>query len=184
VSLREGWYALHVKSHAERSVARVLAEKGYEHFLPLYTCRRRWSDRVKMIELPLFPNYLFSRITATSVGRVIDTPGVMRIVGAANVPLPIDDSEIEALKQIVASRLAAEPWPFLHIGQSVAITAGPLSGLRGVLVRVASRDRLVVSVSLLQRSVAVEIDEAWVEALPASASTPASIAHSAAAAAR
>jgi len=168
VTLREGWYALHVKSHAERSVARALAERGYEHFLPLSACRRRWSDRMKVVELPLFPNYLFSRITASSAGRVIDTPGVIRIVGAANVPLPIEDEEIAALKQIVASNLSAEPWPFLHVGQPVTITAGPLSGLSGVLVRVASRDRLVVSVSLLQRSVAVAIDEAWVAPAPVS----------------
>ncbi len=177
MTLNDGWYALHVRPRAERTVARFLEEKGYDLFLPLYKSRRRWSDRVKEIEQPLFPNYLFCRITASSAGRIVGTPGVIRIVGAANAPIEVDECEIDALRLVVAAQMRVEPWPFLRVGQKVAITMGPLTGLEGLLVRIASRERLVLSVSLLQRSVAVEIDGAWVEPvgplLTTAADTPA-----------
>jgi transcription antitermination factor NusG len=136
----------------------MLGEKGYELFLPTYLSRRRWSDRVKQIEMPLFPGYLFCRVTPESSGRIVMTPGVIRFVGIGNSPLPIDDQEIDALRMVVESEFKVEPWPFLRVGQTVRIETGPLTGLTGLLVRVANQHRVVVSVSLLQRSVAVEID--------------------------
>jgi transcription antitermination factor NusG len=158
--LREAWYAVYVRSHAERSVVRHLAEKGYEPFLPMYVERRRWADRTRDIEAPLFPGYVFCRVTSAANGLIMTTPGVVRIVGAGSVPVPIDDEEIEALRRIAASGATTEPWPFLHVGDRVEIESGPLAGVQGVLVRVANGNRLVVSVTLLQRSVSVEID-AW-----------------------
>lgn len=162
-TLREGWYALHVRPRAERVVSQFLEEKGYEPFLPVYASHRRWSDRVKVVHQPLFPTYLFCRVTGDSIGRIVGTPGVIRLVGAAGTPIQIDDAEIDALKLVVASSLTVEPWPFLSVGQKVTITTGPLAGIEGLLVRFASRERLVVSVSLLQRSVAIVVESSWVE---------------------
>jgi transcription antitermination factor NusG len=158
VTLHEGWYALYVKSRAEHAVARYLGEKGYEPFLPLYRSTRRWTDRLKDLDLPLFPNYVFCRVTPHAVGRIISTPGVVRIVGTGNVPVPVEDSEVEALRQIVHAQVHVEPWPYLYVDRRVEIQAGPLRGVQGVLTRVANHDRLIVSVMLLQRSVSVEVD--------------------------
>lgn len=162
----ECWYALHVRPRAERMVAEMLREKGYEPFLPTHVSRRRWSDRVKELDMPLFPGYLFCRVTPSSAGPIVTTQGVLRIVGAPGAPLPVDDAEIDALRTVVESRLRLEPWPYLRVGQRVRIEAGPLRGLHGVLVRVSDQQRLVVSVSLLQRSVAVEIDGLSIAPLP------------------
>lgn len=156
------WYAIQVRSRYEHTVGRLLAEKSYEQFVPVYTCRRRWADRIKELELPLFANYLFCRVTPAASGPIVTTPGVIRIVSAGNQPLPVDDHEIAALRKIVESGLRTEPWPFLHVGRTVQIESGPLCGLRGVLCRIRSADRLVVSVALLRRSVSVELDRAMV----------------------
>ncbi len=167
------WYAIYVRSRFERTVGRLLAEKSYEQFVPMYRCRRRWSDRVKEVELPLFPNYAFCRMTDTARGRIVTTPGVIRIVGAGNQPLPVDESEIAALQQIMASGVRTEPWPFLQVGRPVQIDGGPLCGMRGVLCRIRNADRLIVSVTLLRRSVAVELDRAMVSPVESTAFVPA-----------
>src|SRR5262245_8410709 len=135
MTLNECWYALYVRPRAERMVAMMLEEKGYELFLPTHTCRRRWADRVKDLQLPLFPGYLFCRVTPTSAGRIVTTHGVIRIVGSASAPIPVDDEEIETLRAVVKSRLHIEPWPYLRVGQKVRIESGPLAGLQGVLIR-------------------------------------------------
>jgi transcription antitermination factor NusG len=158
VDLECRWYAVQVRPKSERCTSQFLHAKGYDPFLPLYPCRRRWSDRIKELHLPLIPNYLFCRVTSEAIGAIVTTPGVIRIVGAGRTPIAIDDHEISALQRIDALRLSARPWPFLREGQTVQVTDGPLAGTRGVLLRVKSAQRLVVSVSLLQRSVAVELD--------------------------
>jgi transcription termination/antitermination protein NusG len=165
VKLLDGWYALHVRSRAEHMVTRYLEEKGYEPFLPLYRARRRRPNRLKDIALPLFPNYVFCRVRAEAVGLIVTTPGVLKIVGAGNVPVPVEDAEVDALRKLMNARVPVEPWPFLHVGQSVEIQAGPLCGVRGVLARVGNSDRLIVSVMLLQRSVSVEIEACHVAPL-------------------
>jgi transcription antitermination factor NusG len=158
VIVNDGWYALHVRPRAERVAARHLEDKGYRPFVPFFRSRRRWSDRVREIQLPLFPNYVFCEVTDTAVGRIVTTPGVIRIVGAGNVPIPIDASEIDALKRVVAVGNDVRPWPFLQVGQRVEILAGPLRAVRGIVARFGNSNRLVVSISLLQRSVAVELE--------------------------
>jgi transcription termination/antitermination protein NusG len=164
--LNESWYALHVRPRAERMVSQMLGDKGYEPFLPTYVSRRRWSDRVKELDMPLFPGYLFCRVTPSSAGRIVTTQGVIRIVGAPGAPMPVDDDEIDALRTVVESRLHLEPWPYLRVGQRVRIDAGPLCGLHGVLIRISDQQRFVVSVSLLQRSVSVEVDALSITPLP------------------
>ena len=156
------WYAIQVRPRFERIVAAKLLAKGYEGFLPLYRCRRRWSDRIKEIELPLFDGYMFCRFDVTKRLPILVTPGVIRVVGTASTPTPVDDAEIAAIFSIVMAGAQAEPHPYLHVGQRVRIDRGTLSGVEGILLAEKKPARLVVSVTLLRRSVAVEIDESWV----------------------
>jgi len=155
------WFALRIKPQREKIVASALRSKGYEEFLPLYRCRRRWSDRIKEMDVPLFPGYVFCRFDVHSRLPILVTPGVLLIVGVGKTPSPVDNREIAALQSIVKSGLQVEPWPFLKIGQRVRIERGSLEGVEGILVAIKKPYRLVVSVALLQRSVAVEIDHQW-----------------------
>jgi transcription antitermination factor NusG len=156
------WYALQVRSRYEMGVARHLRGMGYEEFLPLYECRKRWSDRIKVAQEPLFPGYLFCRLDPQNRLPILKTPGVIQIVGYNRQPIPVDDQELESIQTLVTSGIPNEPWPFLKVGERVRIEAGPLRGLEGVLVEFKGNERLILSVSLLQRSVAVEMDTAFV----------------------
>jgi transcription antitermination factor NusG len=160
------WYALRVRSRCEHTVATHLQGKGYGSLLPLYKCRRRWSDRFKEIELPLFPGYVFCQFNPLNRLPILSIPGVVHVVGVSKTPLPIDESEIAAIQAAVKSRLPSQPWPFLKVGQRVRIEYGPLCGLEGILLDFRGRQRLVISVTLLQRSVAVQIDGSWVGPMP------------------
>lgn len=157
------WFAIHVRSNFERTVSAVLRNKGLEEFLPTYRCRRRWSDRIKEDDFPLFPGYLFCRLDHHQRKPVVTTNGVVRIVGTGKTPVAVSAQELEFIWRITQSDVVANPWPYLNIGESVVIRSGPLSGLEGILVESKSHRRLVVSVSLLQRSVAVEIDHVHVQ---------------------
>ena len=163
--MSDPWFALQVKSRYEHMVATHLGGRGYERFLPLYKCRRRWSDRFKEIEQPLFPGYVFCRLDLSNRLPVLMTPGVTLIVGAGKVPVPIDEAEMIAIQAAVSSGLRSEPWPFLQIGQRVKMNYGPLCGLEGILVDVRGRHHLMLSVTLLQRSIAVQVDRDWVSPL-------------------
>lgn len=160
--LAREWFAVHVWAGREQSCATHLRARGYEVFLPCYQERRRWSDRVKQMDRALFSGYVFCRTAAAVAASIVTTPGVIRIVGDRSGPLPVHADEIEAIQRIVETRRSTEPWPFLEAGQRVRVDAGPLRGLEGVVLRVRNRHRLIVSVSLLQRSVAIEIDPEWV----------------------
>ena len=142
--------------------------RGFEAFLPLYQCRRRWSDRFKLVELPLFPGYVFCRLDPQYRLHLLTIPGALHLVGFGRVPVPIDDVEINAIQVLVRSGVAAEPWPFLDAGQRVRLEDGPLAGLEGIFVEVRKQQKVVVSVSLLMRSVAVEISRDCVTPLDAS----------------
>jgi transcription antitermination factor NusG len=160
------WYAIRIQSRLGNVASATLRGKGYEEFLPLSRSRRQWSDRVKELELPLFPGYLFCRFDVS--GRlmpILTTPGVIGIVGAGKTPVPVRDEEIETIKAILRSGLAAQPWPFLGIGAKVYVERGPLAGVEGIVTSTDKAYRLVVSVNLLQRSIAVEIDRAWARPL-------------------
>jgi transcription antitermination factor NusG len=156
------WYALQVQSRLASVASTVLRGKGYEEFLPVSCSRRRWSDRVKKIDLPLFPGYLFCKFDPQDrLVPVLTTPGVIGIVGAGRKPIPVPEEEIEAVRRVLLSGLAAQPWPFLGVGSRIYIESGPLAGIEGIVTNVDKVYRLVVSVTLLQRSVAVEIDRYW-----------------------
>jgi len=167
-SIPEQWFALRVKSRCEKVVSTIARNKGFEEFLPLYKSRQRWSDRVKSVEFPLFPGYVFCRLDPQYRLPLLTIPGVLHFVGIGKIPVPIDDSEILAIQSAVASGLSTEPWPYLEVGQRVRLEDGPLVGLEGFLVEVRKRFRVVVSVTLLKRSVAVEIDREWVAPLDSS----------------
>jgi transcription antitermination factor NusG len=157
------WYAIRVRSRFENVVATILEGKGYEGFLPLYDTRRTWSDRIKQIQVPLFPGYVFCRFDVQRRLPILTTPGVVGIVGVGKCPVALDDAEIMGLQVAVRSGLPTGPWPFLRIGQQVRIEYGPLSGLKGILLNFKGQQRLVLSVTLLQRAIAVEVDGAWVQ---------------------
>lgn len=156
------WFALRVRTGAEKIIAACIRGKGFEEFLPIYQCRRRWSDRMKNFELPLFPGYLFCRLNPVRRFPLLTIPGVMHFVGVGKVPAPINDDEISAIQAAVQSGLLIEPHHFLELGQRVRLEDGPLAGLEGVLVKVRGQHRIVVSITLLKRSVSVEIDREWV----------------------
>ncbi len=156
------WFAVQVRSQRESRVAYHLIGKGYELFLPLYKSRKRWSDRIKEIEAPLFPGYLFCRLDRNDRLPILKTPWVLQIVGLNGSPIPIDEEEIRAVRTLVTSGAPTQPWPFVEIGDRVRIESGPLRGVVGILNQIKDNHRLVVSITLLQRSVAVEIDSALI----------------------
>lgn len=177
---RHSWFALQTRLRYEHFAAAHLRSKGYEPFLPVYTCRRRWADRVKKIEQPLFPGYLFCRFDLLNRLPILVTPGVIQVVGNGKSPIAIDDAEIAAIQTVVQSELPRQPWPFLQLGENVRIVYGPLRGLEGILLDLRGNHRLVLSVSLLRRSIAVEIDGAWVSPISSkvpAASDPAALLH-------
>lgn len=152
------WYVLRVRANREKSVAAFLRAKGLIEFLPLYGTSRRWADRTKQLEVPLFPGYVFCRFDAEYRLPILKTPHVMHVVGAAGFPEPVDESEISALQRVVASGLLLQPWPFLKLGQRIVIQEGPLRNVEGILTDIKGTRNLIVSISLLQRSVAVCMD--------------------------
>jgi transcription antitermination factor NusG len=160
------WFALQVKSRYENVAAAHLSGKGFECFLPLYKSRRRWSDRFKEVECPLFPGYVFCRLNPLDRLPIHITPGVILIVGRGKTPEPIDETEIAAIQSVIKSGLPSQPYPFMQIGQRVRIDNGPLWGLEGVLLDFKGRHRLVLSVTLLRRSIAVQVEDSWVTPIP------------------
>ena len=159
------WYAVQCWLRKESMIAAQLEGQGFECFLPKYKSLREWSDRKKEVEQPLFPGYLFCRFDYTQRRPVVVTPGVLQVVGCGRTPTPIEDREIEAIQIAVASGVPGQPWPYLEVGEKVRIHTGKLSGLEGILVNFKGNHRVVLSVTLLQRSVALEVDLAWVAAL-------------------
>ena len=158
------WYGLRVRSKHEQIASTVLRFKGYDPFLPAYQMKRRWTDRIKETKLPLFPGYVFCRLDSANRLPVLTATGVVGIVGIGKTPQPIEEREIEAIRMVINSGLAARPWPFIHQGDKVRVERGPLTGAEGVVISADDRKRLVVSVTLLQRSVAVEMDHTWLSA--------------------
>lgn len=152
------WFALHVRCRHERIVEESLTGKGYAVLAPSYRVRRKRADRTVEVEESLFPGYLFCQFDPRQRLPVLKTPGLVRVVGTRTSPEPVDELEIASIRAIVNSGRPVQPWPYLRAGHRVRIEAGPLAGASGVLVSVKNDTRLVASVTLMQRSVAVEID--------------------------
>jgi transcription antitermination factor NusG len=159
------WFAILARTNREKTAGILLENAGYECFVPTSKYMRRWSDRMKEIEVPLFPGYLFCRMNPHNRLPVLMTPGVIQIVGVGKTPIPVEEEEIAAIQRVGKSGLSTMPWPYLEVGHVVRIEDGPLRGMTGMIVKIKSGLKLVLSVSLLQRSVAVEIDRSWVSSV-------------------
>ena len=157
------WFALYTRHQHEKSAAEILSGKGVTVFLPLYNAAHRWKDRIKQLSLPLFPNYVFVFAGPDQRGRILSTPGVCDFVRHVGSPAAIPSEEIEAVRRVVARGASVEPHPFLKCGDRVRLTTGPLEGIEGILVRKKGFYRLVVSVEILERSIAAEVDAVDVE---------------------
>jgi transcription antitermination factor NusG len=155
------WYALQVRPRFEKQVAQSIGAKGIKTLLPMYLARRRWSDRTKELELPLFDGYVFCQVNPDARLPVLITPGVMHFVGVGKIPVAIDSLEMEAIERTVRSGLVAKPWSFMKTGDRVRVDEGPLRNLEGILVRTEDDDHVVISVTLLQRSMAIQMERAW-----------------------
>ena len=161
------WYAVRTKPRHEKATARALDALGHEQFLPLRRTRKKWSDRMQTTELPLFPGYLFCKFCWNNRLPILTTPGVNSIISFGSKPSPVDPHEIAALQKVIASGMPVEPHPFLAVGARVRIHSGAMAGVEGILTSHRNNWRIVVSITLLQRSVGVEIDRASVIPLAA-----------------
>jgi transcription antitermination factor NusG len=157
------WFAVQTVSRQERAVASLLQTKGYTNYLPLYEVTKKWKYRTKRIQRPLFPGYLFCQLDERYRLPVLTTPGVIRILGVAKRPVAVNSDELHAVRAICDSGLVCEPSPFITAGERIRIQVGPLRGVEGIVLAVKNGLRLLVSVTLLQRSVTVELDLAWVD---------------------
>lgn len=160
---QKNWYALYTCAQHEKRVASELESREVTNFLPVYRSLRRWRDRRVELDLPLFPGYLFVHLELNDRLRVLQVPGVVKIVGFNGQPQPVDECEISALRNTVGALLRIEPFPYLTTGCRVRIRQGPLAGIEGILLRKKKQCRLVLSLSLIASSVAVEIDASDVE---------------------
>jgi transcription antitermination factor NusG len=156
------WLALQVRPRFEKSVAAILAVKGTSVYVPHYLELRRWSDRVKPTHAPLFPGYVFCHIRDAERASVLTSANAIQFVGAGRRPTPIDDEEMQAIRLIARSGLPKKPWNELKKGDRIRMCRGPLSGLEGTLETTPEGLRLVVSLTLLNRSIAVQVDREWV----------------------
>jgi transcriptional antiterminator NusG len=163
----ESWFALHTRARHEKVVVQRLADWGVTTFLPMVTEVRRWSDRKKTVQLPLFGCYMFARFNPTRSDRlrVLQIDGVLRLVGGRGEGAPIPDEQVEAIRTLVESELPLSSHPFLKIGQRVRIRSGALDGLEGILVSRNGDNTLIISIDAIQRSLAVRVEGYEVEAV-------------------
>jgi transcription antitermination factor NusG len=161
------WYAVQTRPRFEKKVALEFQEKGLESYVPLHAVKHQWSDRKQLVSLPLFPGYSFVRISAVQDARVavLRTNGVNNFVGARGVGSPIPDSEIEAVRTLLKQQIPFKPHPYLRVGQAVRIRGGALDGIKGILTKVNGDQSLIISVELIQRSIAMRVTGFDVEAV-------------------
>jgi transcription antitermination factor NusG len=157
------WYALYTCPRHEKCVAHEIEHRSIPCFLPMYRSLRRWKDRRKELELALFPGYVFARFALADRLRVLKLPSVVRLVSFNGQPAALPQGEIEALRERLSCGRCVEPHPYLRVGRRVRVSCGPMQGLEGIIVRRKDRCRLVFSLDLIMRSVAVEVDESDVE---------------------
>jgi transcription termination/antitermination protein NusG len=167
------WFAVQVTPRHETKVDIGLGYRGCERFLPTCKVRRNWSDRVKTLQQPLFPGYLFCRTTAGLLGSVLATPGVIRVISFGGKPCPVADQEIADLQRALHSGRPMQPVPHLSLGQRVQIKAGPLAGITGIITHFKNQSRLVLCVDSIMKAVAIDIDACDAVAVPATSVKPA-----------
>ena len=159
------WYAIYTRHQHEKTVAQILTSKGFETLLPLYSAVHSWKDRTKLLLLPLFPCYVFLKGGLERRLDIMTTPGIYALVSTTGKPAPIPPAEIEAIRRAVESGACLEPHPLLKCGEWVRVKCGPLVGIEGILLRKKNLHRLVLSVEMLGKAAAVEVDGFAVERL-------------------
>lgn len=159
------WFAVQTRPRHEKKVHSELCQKGFHCFLPLHQERRRWSDRYRWVELPLFSQYLFVRVPVSAElrARVLQTTGVVQFVGAPGRGTPVPNEQMESLQAIVAQRIPITPHEFLRVGERVRIRGGALEGIEGILSAIRNDKSLIISIDLIQKSVAIRVDGFEVE---------------------
>jgi transcription antitermination factor NusG len=163
IGCREQWFAVYTCANHEKRVAAHFQARGVEHFLPLYSSVRRWKDRRVRLDLPLFPGYIFVRLTAEARLCVLEVRGVVRLIGFNGHPYPLPEGEIESLRAGIMNALRIEPHPYLSAGARVRIRRGPLAGAEGILVRKKNIHRVILSIDVIARSAAVEVEALDIE---------------------
>jgi transcription antitermination factor NusG len=166
------WYALRVKSNRERITAEALKGKGFPVCLPCYSDRSRRPNSTQTVELPLFPGYVFCCFDVTRRLPILTVPGVVHIVSCGRIPQPVEEREMAAVLSVIRSGLPARPHQLLPIGQRIELVRGPLAGAQGVILSYTGGEEFVVSVSLLQRSIAVKVDRNWINPDSLNPATP------------
>ncbi len=164
--LQPHWYAVYTCANREHRVADQFANHGIEHFLPLYASVRRWKDRKVRLQLPLFPGYIFVQLALRDRLRVLQVPGVVRLVGFNGRPAPLPEGDVRRIREFLGRGFRAEPHPYLTAGKRVRVNNGPLAGMDGILSRRKGKFRAVISIELVHRAVAVDVGEADVDVLP------------------
>src|SRR6267378_6310912 len=152
------WYAAYTSANHEKRVAEQLVVRDVEHFLPVYDSVRRWKDRRVTLQMPLFPGYVFVHMALRDRLQVQQVPGVAHLVGFDGTPAALPDEEIDALRASLESGVRAEPHPYLTVGRHVRLKSGPLAGMQGILLRRKGSFRVVISIDLIQRAVAVDAE--------------------------
>lgn len=152
------WYALVVKPRFEKAAGRNLEAKGFETLVPTYRKYHSYGARSKVSDLPLFPGYVCCRFDIRRSLPILSTPGVIRVIGTRSVPAPLSEEEIHALQTAIRAKIPVQPFPFMNAGQKVRITTGALAGIEGIVLRPRPKLGIVLSITLLQRSVLLEID--------------------------
>lgn len=156
------WFAVRVKSNHEKAVCSHLDMKGFESFLPVRRTRNRWADRFKIVDTPLFGGYVFSRFERSWSNAILSTPGVLQITGMGGQPEPVLDTEMAAIRRAVEANAQLQECDFFVKGRRATVVRGAMAGLEGTVVDLKQKSRLVLSISLLQRSVMLEIDASFV----------------------
>lgn len=152
------WYAVRVHKNCEWIVGESLHAKGYEEFVPSYRARRRWSGRTNVVEFPLFPGYVFCRLAPEQRPCLLEAPELLGAVGENNRFVPLEETEIEAVRAVLRCGCELRPWPYLRVGRRVRIRGGALDGMKGLLLDLKDSARFVISLNALQRSLAATLD--------------------------
>src|SRR5258708_1279635 len=152
------WYAVYTSANHEKRITRQLELRSIEHCLPLYESVRRWKDRRVRLQMPLFPGYVFVRFALRDRLQVLQIPGVVRLVSFAGQPAPLREEDVHALQSCLSHGTQVEPHPYLQAGRRARVKSGPLQGLEGIVLRRKNRTRFIVSIDLIMRSMAVEIE--------------------------
>jgi transcription termination/antitermination protein NusG len=157
------WYAVYTRSHQERMVKTQLDRSEVENFLPTFEKTSQWKDRKKLIQVPLFPGYLFVKISLLRRLEVLKAHGAVQLVGNSTGPVPIPEEQIASVRRFIRAGLKCDPHPYLKVGKKARIKEGPLAGFEGILVRKKNKSLFVLSVDLIQRSVSVELGSWLIE---------------------